>query len=128
MYKRLVAYKKDHNSTLVPVKYKADPQHGNWVRNQRTIYRNNKMTEERKQLLDSIGFVVPDFATKYIAEWEEMYQRLVAYKNEHKSIRVPTKYKANPKLANWVHKQRTLYRNNKMTEERKQLLDSVGFV
>jgi len=56
MYEQLVAYEKEHNSTQVPTKYKADPQLGKLVCKQRTRYRNNKMTEERKRLLNSIGF------------------------------------------------------------------------
>ena len=52
MYERLVAYKMKHKDTNVPQRY---PGLGRWVANQR--FRKKKMTEERKRLLDYIGFV-----------------------------------------------------------------------
>ena len=41
---------------MVPHKYKVDPSLGYWVNNQRIAHRDKKMTEERKRLLNSIGF------------------------------------------------------------------------
>jgi len=128
MYQRLVTYKKEYKDTNVPYSYKAYPQLARWVSKQRCEYRNKTMTEERKQLLDSIGFIVPDLLTKNIAPWEEMYERLVAYKKEHNSTRVPKKYEADPQLGGWVCNQRTLYRRKKMTEERQRLFESIGFM
>ena len=93
----------------------------------RTAHRNKKMTEERKCLLNSIGFVW-ESSTRNKAPWEEMYQRLVVYKKEHKDTNVPSKYKEDPKLGQWVPNQRFAYWNKKMTEERKRLLDSIGFL
>ena len=85
------------------------------------------MTEERKSLLNSIGFVW-DFGTKNNEAWEEMYQRLVAYKKEHKGTSVPQNYKEDPQLGHWVSNQRKAYKNKIMTEERKHLLNSIGFL
>lgn len=39
-------------------------------------------------------------------QWEEMYQRLVRYKEEHGECLVPRKYEADPKLSTWVETQR----------------------
>jgi len=122
-YERLVAYKKEHNDTRVPARYEKDPQFGRWVNSQRYACRKNSITEERKRLLNSIGFV-----WTYIATWEEMYERLVAYKKEHKDTGVPQSYKKDPKLGSWVYTQHTAYKRKKLTEERKRLLNSIGFV
>ena len=84
------------------------------------------MTEERKQLLDSIGLKC-DLSTKNVAAWEEMYERLVAYKKEYKDTKVPYNYKKDPKLACWADRQRTVYRNKTIKEEHKQMLDSIDF-
>jgi hypothetical protein len=40
----------------VPKLFKQDLQLGNWVDNQRTIFKNGKMGPERKSMLDEIGF------------------------------------------------------------------------
>ncbi|OEU05934.1 HA-domain-containing protein, partial [Fragilariopsis cylindrus CCMP1102] len=57
MYQRLVAYKKQHESTTVPQRYAADPQLGIWVSEQRRYYNNKQLSTERTNLLESIGFV-----------------------------------------------------------------------
>ena len=67
--KRFVAYQKKHKDSWVPIKHNEDPQLGTWVRNQCTTYKNNKMAEERKRIIDSDGFVVPDLLTKKLAAW-----------------------------------------------------------
>ena len=127
MYQRLVVYNKEHNHTMVPMQIKEDLQLGRWVFVQRYLHRDKKMTEERKRLLDSIGFAW-ELSTKNKATWKEMYQRLVAYKKEHKRTIFPTKYKEDPQLGCWVNTQRVVYRDKKMTEERKHLLNSIGFL
>jgi DNA-binding SARP family transcriptional activator len=136
MYQKLVAYKKNHNmSTNVPRYFKEDPKLGDWVSTQRTYYNNeNKkltaerinrlLTAERINRLDSIGFIW-DLRD---AQWMEMYQKLVAYKKNHKSINVPDKCPADPKLGNWVSTQRAFYNNKRMTAERFNHLDSIGFI
>jgi len=125
MYQRLVAFKKEHNDTNVPNKYKEDPQLANWVYTQRAAKINKTMTEERNCLLNSIGFVWDGKART--AMWERMYQRLVAYKIEHKDTRVSRGYKEDPQLGCWVDRQRKAYRNKKMVGRRKYLLNSIDF-
>lgn len=39
-------------------------------------------------------------------QWEEMYQRLARYKEEHGDCLVPRKYERDPKLSTWVETQR----------------------
>ena len=128
MYQRLVAYKKEHKDTNVPRRYEKDTQLGNWADNQRRIYREKSMTEERKSLLTSIGLVWPVRPQwTSTATWEEMYERLVAYKKEHNNTRVPSKYEKDPQLGNWTSKQRATYKNKKMTEGKKDILNSIDF-
>jgi hypothetical protein len=61
--------------------------------------------------------------------WKEMFQKIVNYKMEHKSTNVPARYAEDPKLGNWVMKQRKLYKHNKeLSQERINSLESVGFI
>ena len=101
-----------------------DPQLRCWVGTQRRAHRDKEMTEERKRLLNSIGFVWKLSSTT----WEEMYQRLVAYKKDHKDTKVPRHYKEDPQLGCWVSTQHRAHRDKKITEERKRLLNSISFV
>merc|ERR1712032_813137 len=124
MFQRLVDYKNEYNSVNVPRSYKADPKLANWVDNQRTNYKNKAISVDRIDRLESIGFVW------YLCDvkWDEMFQRLVDYKNECKSADVPTRYKADPKLGQWVDKRRTQYRKKELSEDRIDRLESIGFV
>jgi hypothetical protein len=97
MFQRLVAYKKERKSTNVPEGYTEDPKLAPWVQTQRRVYVNKHKDEitlvKRIRRLEAIGFV-----WKLNDPWEEMYQRLVAYKNQHKSSTVPKKYAADLNL------------------------------
>ena len=57
MFEKLKEYKQQHGDCLVPKRYKIDPALGYWVGNQRTAHKTNKISDERKAKLDSIGFV-----------------------------------------------------------------------
>ena len=69
-----------------------------------------------------------------IYNWDEMYQQLQLYKNEHGNCYVPRKYESNLSLGRWVATQRTQY-NAKETGEKRSItenqivmLDSIGFL
>ena len=149
MYARLVAYKEKHNSTCVPrsstnvpVRYKQNPQLGEWVSTQRLVFKKNTLSTQRVQLLDSIGFFNPLEASGKEKKWMEMYHRLCAYKQEFKSTKVPYRYEPDPQLGEWVKtqrtkrskKQRTNYNkltkksNPKFKDDRIDRLNSIGFV
>ena len=64
MYEKLVQYKGCHGHTCVPYHYEEDPSLGMWVSTQRRVYnqklwcsKNRSMESDRKEKLDSIGFV-----------------------------------------------------------------------
>ncbi|VEU40454.1 unnamed protein product [Pseudo-nitzschia multistriata] len=122
MYQRLVEYKQKHGTTQVPFNYKADPQLGNWVSKQRIGCKR----KDRIGLLNQIGFVWKhrNHSCWDDEAWENMYQRLVEYKQKHGTTCVPANYKADPKLGHWVRTQRTCCKR----EDRIDLLNQIGFV
>jgi len=56
-------------------------------------------------------------------DWKMMYDRLVAYKAEFGSVRVPQGYKADPELGRWVHGQRYHCK----CQIKRTWLDKMGF-
>jgi hypothetical protein len=60
-----------------------------------------KMLDSRFDLLNSIRFVWNVLDN----QWDEMFQRLIAYKNQHGSTLVPKGYEADTQLARWVRAQ-----------------------
>lgn len=69
--------------------------------------------------LDDIGFVW--------SRWDEMFTRLECYKRSHGDCQVPISYPDDPKLGIWVSSQRRAFACNKLREDRKQKLNSIGF-
>ena len=74
--------------------------------------------------MDSIGFVWDTFE----AVWNENFEALKAYQKECGDCLVLGKFKTHSGLAlgTWVGTQRKNI--NQLNDERKQLLDSIGFV
>ncbi|OEU05944.1 hypothetical protein FRACYDRAFT_203435, partial [Fragilariopsis cylindrus CCMP1102] len=122
-YQRLVAYKKKHKSTNVPRKYGADLKLGQWVKQQRNNYSNKQLSSERINRLDSICFVWAPNDTR----WMEMYSRLVEYKKQNKSTRVPYFYTEDPFFGKWVDRQRIAHNKGNLSEKRVELLNSIKF-
>ncbi|OEU08635.1 hypothetical protein FRACYDRAFT_161115, partial [Fragilariopsis cylindrus CCMP1102] len=124
MLQKLNSYTKKHKSILVPTKYAADLKLGNWVGLQRAYYRNKTLSIDRINRLESIGFAWDPLD----AQWMGLYQKLVAYKKEYRSTKVPVRYTEDPQLAQWTYLQRMFYKKNKLTDKRTELLNSIGFV
>mmetsp|Transcript_8341 Transcript_8341/g.13050 ORF Transcript_8341/g.13050 Transcript_8341/m.13050 type:complete len:354 (+) Transcript_8341:60-1121(+) len=83
----------------------------------------------RKDLNDIIRF------RPYQAEkWQERYQELLDFREEHGHCLVPHTYPLNPELGRWVKRQRYHYsllmkgKQTSMTVARVKLLEEIGFV
>jgi len=113
---------------------------------------NSRLSEERVARLDSIGFqwkVKNKMKKHYEKQWQDMFQLLLKYREDHGDCMVPRKNPALPKLGSWVHTQRVIYRKcqeirakqeagkevtaadtdvlNRLTAERRQKLEEAGF-
>jgi hypothetical protein len=84
--------------SLFPKRMRMDPELGSWVQSQRRYYRNNALSDHRVNILNSIGFVWNTLDNR----WDEMFQRLVAYKKQRGSTLVPAWYVVDPALGLWV--------------------------
>jgi hypothetical protein len=82
-------------------------------------HSENKMKQERRHKLNSIGFVWSvrePYRTPILDKrWNDKFERLAQYKQEHGDCLVPCQnYKVDPSLGRRVHRQRTLYANNEL--------------
>ena len=86
--------------------------------------------EERIDRLRKLGFSFDHFQDVWRAKLDELKK----YKEEHGDCMVPLEYPNNPSLGIWVDTQRQQFiihekgEGSQLTDERKQLLDDVGFV
>jgi len=128
MFQLLVQYKKKYRTTRVPnTPNSKHTKLGYWVTNQRVNNKRKKLSEYRKQRLESIGF---QFKVRAYVSWIEMYNKLRSYKKRNNgSTRVPQTATSliYSRLGNWVHQQRKSYSNGNLAEERIYLLEHIGF-
>ena len=112
-----------------------------------------RINEERIALLEEVGFVwsmrdrshnsMTPSVPKTRVLWNDRFEELKAYKEEHGDCLVPRNYPPNPPLGVWVANQRTAYHCHmgakqsgnplpstgpRINEERIALLEEVGFV
>mmetsp|Transcript_14421 Transcript_14421/g.30274 ORF Transcript_14421/g.30274 Transcript_14421/m.30274 type:complete len:320 (-) Transcript_14421:344-1303(-) len=138
-FNQLLQYKRETGTCNVPQIYTKNSSLGNWVSTQRVLYRNGKMPDERKERLNGIGFEWTRDKSKcaqlidgvminnFDELWEHRFQQLVAYKEAKGDCCVPQFYPANTSLGIWVDAQRVRQRNGKLSQERIDRLNTVGF-
>lgn len=122
MLERLKEYKAEYSDCMVPWNYRRDKKLASWVSKQRHYYVARSLSKKRIHELESLGFVWQ--ASKRI--WDDMFDRLVKYKNGHGDCLIPTHYKEDPKLGRWVHQQR-IKKTGSMCGIQVARLDSIGF-
>lgn len=126
MFAQLVEFKKQHGHTNVPQRVSKYTQLANWVRNQRAAKRyGDPIIAIRGPRLDEIGFAWRLVETN---PWESMFNKLVEFKKLHGHCNVPQKGGGDKRLGKWVNTQRTHNTRGTLLPERKQKLDSIGFV
>ena len=122
MFGKLVAYKQQHGDCLVPFRYN-DEQLFIWVATQRGLKNKGNLELECEQRLNELGFAWgSDSAT-----WEEMFARLVLFKQQHGNCLVPFRY-SDKQLFNWVATQRGFKNKGNLELAREQRLNELGFV
>jgi len=125
-YNELLAFNSKNGHCNVPRTSPEHPQLANWVKRQRLQHKLGRIPDDRRQLLDDIGFVW-SFADKMQAIWNQRFDELVTFKKEHGHCNVSYKYTEYPQLAEWVRTQRTSHKKGRLPDDRIQRLDGIGF-
>lgn len=111
----------------IPTNYKStDGKHlGNWVLRQRQLYKSNSLTDEQVKKLDSIGM---DWMDRVDRVWENGFMEAKNYSEEYGNLSVPKNYRSNTDfpLGIWIQRQRSLYKNKKISDDRIKRLTDVG--
>ena len=137
-FSELEAYKQANGDCRVPSGWRQNAQLANWVAVQRRRYKQGKLTAMRVELLQSLGFdwsVDPnserffDSSTCELKEphWNDMFEKLVDYKETHGNCRVPQRWRHDRRLADWVSNQRSHYHRGLISSDRVERLEQIGF-
>ena len=126
-FKSAKEYYLTYGNLDIPTNYKSkDGKHlGNWVLRQRQLYKRNSLTDDQIKKLDSIGM---DWMDRVDRIWENGFIEAKNYSEEYGNLSVPKNYRSNTDfpLGIWIQRQRSLYKNNKISEDRIKRLTGIG--
>ena len=136
---QLRVYKARFGNTKVPKRWSEDAVLGRWVAHQRELFRAGKLPDQKRAVLDLLGF---QWVLRTPKVWKEKrrekrkvervpksvhIEALKQYRERFGDTQVPARWKENKALGRWVAHQRELFRQGRMPEERKRMLDDLGF-
>jgi len=122
-YGELILFRKKFGHSNVPSYYPENIRLGKWAEKQRTFYNQGRLSKDRIERLESVGFIWNPLDTA----WEEMFAELALFKEQFGHCNVPTNYPENRKLGRWVDNQRTYYNQSRLSKDRLERLESIGF-
>lgn len=100
---------------------------GAWLNNIRSGEKNGnartQLSEDQIRRLDELGM---NWTGKHNATWDKAYQAACQYKKMNGNLDIPAAYVTGDgiSLGRWIRRQKTA----KLTEERRNKLDALGFV
>ena len=125
-YDQLLEFKEANGHCNMPQRYAANVELGRWVKDQRTFKKQGKLSKERIDLLDKIGFTWKVRSNDDF--WNKMCKDLIAYKEANGHCKVSMTNTTNLQLARWVDRQRRAKKEGKISDQRIQQLNEIGFI
>ena len=119
-FHELVQYNAKHGDCDVSTK---QGKLGKWVGKQRAVYMAGSLAQDRIDRLNSISFRWTSHEVRKEA-WETRFNELVQYKAKHGDCNVP---RSQGPLGMWVYKQRGGCTKNKLSQDRIDRLNDIGF-
>jgi superfamily II DNA or RNA helicase len=120
----LIEYKDTFGNCNVPQDWQGNPSLGRWVGQQRFRRSTGKLSAERIQRLNSIGF----HWNTTDSRWETMFAALIEYRQRFGNCNVPHEWSESAALGGWVSLQRTRRKRGQISARQLQKLNSLGFV
>lgn len=124
-YKELAAYKKRFGHCDVPLRFAENPQLAHWVRNQRNRYRLGKVTYDRVQKLERLGF---NWGISHVKSWDERFQELLEYESVygHLNVSQVDSDEKNRALGKWLNDQRHYRKQGRLNPKHEAKLNEIG--
>jgi hypothetical protein len=123
-YKELKKYYEEHGNSDYPVNTKL----GIWVSTQRYSYKKGKLSDEKINSLNRIGFKWKLISyDKKQKTWDERYEELRSYFIEHSDLNIPYSDNRYKSLTKWVERQRYSRKSGTLSDGRVEALNLLGF-
>ena len=120
-------YHREYGNLDIPTNYitQEGTHLGSWICRQRLLHQSNALTDEQINKLNSIGM---DWMERVDRIWENGFIEAKKYFELYGHLNVPVKYVTDNgfSLGGWVQRQRTLYKNNKMSDDRIKRLTDIS--
>jgi hypothetical protein len=127
-YQELCAYQRRFGDTRVPEKYPENPALAGWVIRQRKLQKSGQLSDLRADKLRAIGFLWSEDVERMKEEnWQNRFEQLRSYHQAYHAIDRFALRKQDYGLYLWVQTQRMMYHRHRITEARKELLDTLDF-
>lgn len=124
MYEQLRQYSLENNDyTRNIYRNIKDEKLVNWITFQRKMYKKKLMSENRINLLNQINFI---WDNEHEIYWHDMYEKLKFFKETYGHTNVSNEYNIN--LHQWVYYQKELYKLNKLSKNKIEKLNILGFI
>ncbi len=124
MFSALMEFKEKSGHCNVPRSWPENPGLSYWVGTQRENYRKGLLSPDRIVRLEQIGLIWDTIQNS----WEENYSALIEFKSATGNCNVPDKWPMNLKLSHWVGKQRSAWKKNRLSVDRIERLNTIGFI
>ena len=123
-YLLLKEYKKDHGNCLVPKSFVlGDVKLGRWVADQRRYYKKDKLSKNRREMLDALGFSWDPQGDK----WERNFALLEQFKEREGHCNVLDRHEEDGiSLGAWLGTQRTAMKRGRLDESYQRRLEELG--
>lgn len=141
MYKEAVLYSISNGELYMNENYKVIRDGkclnlGTWLHSQRSLYSKGKLNEEQIAMLEGINIewdMEKNRKKASFNRWLKNYEEACKYYYRFGNLFVPSTYTTTSngktyKLGVWINSQRKDYRNNNLSEEKINLLESIGMI
>ena len=124
VYPKLMKHIDDYGNPNIPL----GSSEGRQCETLRRLQLQNKLTEREVELLTGLGFRWHSLEDVYkVADFDELYQRLLQYREEHDGdVSPPKKYPLDSELGAWVTGLRRLG-HDQVDPKHRAKLDEIGF-
>ena len=123
-YLLLKEYKKEHGNCLVPSSFVYGGVNlGHWVAHQRRFYNKGKLSQNRREMVDALGFSWDPYGD----QWERNFGLLEQFQEREGHCDVPVHHEEEGiRLGEWLQRQRAKMKNGKLDESHQGRLEELS--